>query len=133
MSAYPGTRSSRRRFLKQLSLAGLASSLPSGTLAALTDGVPTAADGLSQTVVKNRAPLARASFYPLPLGAVRPTGWLRAQLKIQADGLGGHLDETWPDVVPNSGWLGGTGESWDGGPTFSTAWCLGHTFSMMRG
>ena len=118
MSAYPGTRSSRRRFLKQLSLAGLASSLPSGTLAALTDGVPTAADGLSQTVVKNRAPLARASFYPLPLGAVRPTGWLRAQLKIQADGLGGHLDETWPDVGPNSGWLGGTGESWERGPYF---------------
>jgi hypothetical protein len=43
---------------------------------------------------------------------------LQAQLKIQADGLGGHLDETWPDVGPNSGWLGGTGESWERGPYF---------------
>jgi hypothetical protein len=43
---------------------------------------------------------------------------LLAQLKIQADGLGGHLDETWADVGPNSGWLGGTGESWERGPYF---------------
>ena len=34
------------------------------------------------------------------------------------DGLGGHLDETWADVGPNSGWLGGTGESWERGPYF---------------
>jgi len=32
--------------------------------------------------------------------------------------LSGHLDETWPDVGPNSGWLGGTGESWERGPYF---------------
>ena len=43
---------------------------------------------------------------------------MRAQLGIQADGLGGHLDETWADVGPNSGWLGGTGESWERGPYF---------------
>jgi hypothetical protein len=40
------------------------------------------------------------------------------QLQIQADGLSGHLDETWTDVGPNSGWLGGTGESWERGPYF---------------
>jgi hypothetical protein len=37
---------------------------------------------------------------------------------IQATGLGGHLDETWADVGPNSGWLGGNGESWERGPYF---------------
>ena len=68
--------------------------------------------------VRNRAPLAANAFYVLPLGAVRPTGWLRRQLEIQATGLGGHLDETWADVGPNSGWLGGTGESWERGPYF---------------
>lgn len=57
-------------------------------------------------------------FTLLPLGAVRPTGWLRAQLEIQANGLSGHLDETWADVGPNSGWLGGTGESWERGPYY---------------
>jgi DUF1680 family protein len=28
------------------------------------------------------------------------------------------LDETWPDVGATSGWLGGTGESWERGPYF---------------
>ena len=42
--------------------------------------------------------LAEPAFRPLPLGAIRPAGWLQRQLRIQADGLTGHLDEFWPDV-----------------------------------
>jgi hypothetical protein len=57
-------------------------------------------------------------FQLLPLGSIRPTGWLRDQLQIQADGLSGHLPEAWPDVGPTSGWLGGSGESWERGPYF---------------
>jgi len=42
---------------------------------------------------------------------------LKAQLRIQADGLSGHLDEGFfPDLGPDSGWLGGDGESWEVGP-----------------
>ena len=108
----------RRRFLKQLGLAGLASSLPNGILSAFASSAPSLSPPSGQVAVRNRAPLAQSAFYPLPLGAVRPAGWLRAQLSIQADGLGGHLDETWPDVGPNSGWLGGEGESWERGPYF---------------
>jgi DUF1680 family protein len=52
---------------------------------------------------------------PLPLGAIRPTGWLRHQLQIQAAGLSGHLDEFWPDVA-HSGWIGGGAEGWERGP-----------------
>lgn len=110
--------SNRRGFLKRLGVLAAASSLPAGSFAGFAAGAMSASISSMRPVVKNRAPLAQSAFYPLPLGAVRPTGWLEAQLKIQANGMGGHLDETWPDVGPNSGWLGGTGESWERGPYF---------------
>lgn len=72
----------------------------------------------SQGSVGNRAPLEPNTFNPMPLGAVRPRGWLLKQEQIQAAGLTGHLDEFWNDVGPNSGWLGGTGESWERGPYY---------------
>jgi DUF1680 family protein len=72
----------------------------------------------STGTVSNRPPLARNAFNPLPLTAVKASGWLRNQLRIQAEGMSGHLDEFWPDVGPNSGWLGGPGESWERGPYF---------------
>jgi hypothetical protein len=49
------------------------------------------------------------------LGALRPAGWLRRQLEIQAQGLCGHLDEFWPDVR-DSGWIGGEAEGWERAP-----------------
>jgi hypothetical protein len=58
------------------------------------------------------------AFQALPLGAVQPEGWLRRQLVIQANGLSGHLEEFWPDLGPNSAWLGGSGEGWERGPYY---------------
>ena len=29
---------------------------------------------------------------------LKPTGWLKKQLRIQANGLCGNLDKVWPDV-----------------------------------
>ncbi|MBN1874525.1 MAG: glycoside hydrolase family 127 protein [Anaerolineae bacterium] len=54
-------------------------------------------------------------FYTLPLGAIRPEGWLARQLRIQADGISGHLDEFWPDIR-NSQWFGGDAEAWERAP-----------------
>jgi hypothetical protein len=104
-------RTSRRRFLQQSAIAGIATSLPVRSLFASADPVPA-------PTVKDKAPLHSSTFFALPLGSVRPAGWLQRQLQIQASGLSGHLDETWADVGPNSGWLGGSGESWERGPYF---------------
>ena len=59
--------------------------------------------------------LVECAFLPLPLGSIRPGGWLLNQLRIQADGLSGHLDEFWPDIQ-RSGWIGGDAEGWERGP-----------------
>ena len=63
----------------------------------------------------NASSLIPLALRPLPLGSVRPAGWLARQLRIQADGLSGHLDEFWPDVA-RSGWIGGDAEGWERGP-----------------
>jgi len=55
------------------------------------------------------------AFVPLPAGAVRPAGWLKAQLQTQALGLTGHLDEFWPDIK-DSAWIGGKAEGWERAP-----------------
>lgn len=43
---------------------------------------------------------------------MRPEGWLRRQLEIQAAGLSGNLDKVWPDVR-DSAWIGGDREGWE--------------------
>lgn len=58
---------------------------------------------------------ARTAFERLPLGAVRPQGWLARHLRLHADGLSGQLDQVWPDLT-DSAWIGGPGEAWERGP-----------------
>lgn len=102
-----------RRTLGGLVLVGLAF----GTVSAVS--CSGAGPAVSPPAVAQSRPLRQDNaFSLLPLGAVKPRGWLQGQLQIQAAGLGGHLDELWPDLGPNSGWLGGTGESWERGPYF---------------
>ena len=108
---------SRRNFLKQAG-AVVVGSLSASDRLALASLTSAGTKDPSPSVIKNQTPLAQNSFYILPLGAVRPSGWLKKQMQIQANGLSGHLDETWADVGSNSGWLGGTGESWERGPYF---------------
>ncbi|MGC2766979.1 MAG: beta-L-arabinofuranosidase domain-containing protein [Candidatus Acidiferrum sp.] len=107
--------SSRRSFLKNITAAAV---VPKRVIASVAGLVVVDKRIPMADVVVNRAPLAENRFYPLPLTSIRPTGWLLQQLQIQAQGLTGHLDEFWPDVGPQSGWLGGAGESWERGPYF---------------
>ena len=63
-------------------------------------------------------PFRAGAFQEVPLGDIRPAGWLQRQLVVQANGLSGHLEEFWPDLGPNSAWLGGSGEGWERGPYY---------------
>jgi Uncharacterized protein conserved in bacteria len=99
-------RISRRALLRTMSMGGVVSLLPRISNA-LSVSITDAPDGL-----------AEGAFSFLPLGSIRAKGWLLDVLRIQATGLSGHLSEVWPDVGENSGWLGGTGESWERGPYY---------------
>ena len=43
---------------------------------------------------------------------MKPLGWIKRQLQIQARGLSGNLDKMWPDVR-DSAWIGGDREGWE--------------------
>jgi uncharacterized protein len=45
---------------------------------------------------------SQTHFSPLPLRTITPHGWLYDQLRVQADGLSGHLDEFWPDIAESA-------------------------------
>ena len=72
----------------------------------------TAACGNEPNTVSGLAPV---EFENLPLTAIEAKGWLLGQLRIQAAGLSGRIDEFWPDIA-QSGWIGGKAEGWERGP-----------------
>ena len=43
---------------------------------------------------------------------IKPQGWLKRQLEIQAEGLSGHLDKVWRDIR-DSAWIGGNADGWE--------------------
>ena len=64
----------------------------------------------------DKASLSR-SYEELPLGSIRPEGWLKEMLVRQRDGISANLDETYPQVMgARNGWLGGDGDQWERGP-----------------
>ena len=65
----------------------------------------------------NRAPLTPNAMAPLPLGAIRPRGWLLEQLMTARNGLTGKLYTFWDDVK-NSAWRGGDGDAWERAPYY---------------
>ncbi len=43
---------------------------------------------------------------------IKPEGWMKRQLQIQAQGLSGNLHKIWPDIR-ESAWIGGEREGWE--------------------
>ena len=66
----------------------------------------------------NREPLLKTKYVKLPLGAIEPTGWLRDQLKVQANGMTGHLHEVW-DLAKTTAWKGDIGKNVTPEPCFA--------------
>ncbi len=86
-------------------------SLALTTTGQITNPNPTA------SFVNNRAPLRPNPYSELPLGAIKPQGWLREMLVRQKNGATGNLDELYPLVMnQRNGWLGGDGDQWERGP-----------------
>ena len=76
-----------------------------------------AKDNRNAHYTTNQAPLLAQPYTALPLGAIKPKGFLLKQLELQRDGLTGHLDSVYSLVCGgNNGWLGGTGDGWERGP-----------------
>jgi uncharacterized protein len=109
-------RPTRRELLSAIGVGGIGSRIPRWLeqAASLQQPVTIA----PKHIVVDRSPLASGVFARLPLGSIRPRGWLLETLRTQAAGLSGHLGEIWPDVGLDSGWLGGKGESWERGPYY---------------
>jgi hypothetical protein len=70
---------------------------------------------VNKNYVQNRAPLFPLNCIKLPVGDVKPQGWLLEMLHRQKNGLNGHLGEisAWLDK-DNNAWLGtGTDYGWE--------------------
>lgn len=98
----------RRTFLAAATTAMGARAVPSGAHRGRLDATTPSGSAQAES-------LAAPAFTPLPIGTVKPAGWLTRQLRLQADGLTGHLDQFWPDVA-HSQWFGGTAEGWERAP-----------------
>ncbi|RZK47430.1 MAG: hypothetical protein EOO94_00670 [Pedobacter sp.] len=70
-----------------------------------------------KSATPSRAPLRQNPYLELPLGSIKPQGWLREMLIRQKNGATGHLDSLYPLVMnQRNGWLGGDGDQWERGP-----------------
>ncbi len=71
----------------------------------------------AQNYTNNKYPLQSKPYIELPLGNIKPEGWLKEMLLSQKNGSTGKLDKLYPSVMgPRNGWLGGDGDQWERGP-----------------
>ncbi len=66
-----------------------AANLPAG----VTSVTRPAITGVNPFYTGNKTPLLPLYFIKLPLGTIKPEGWIKKYLELQRDGLTGHLGE----------------------------------------
>lgn len=87
------------------------------TVVAMAIPANPAGKNLSGNYLNNRAPLVTKPYMELPLGSIKPSGWLEEQLNRMVNGMTGHMDSIYEHVMgPRNGWLGGDGDVWERGP-----------------
>lgn len=78
--------------------------------------VDTPVRAVSSLPAKDTNQFVQPVFTPLPVGAIKPKGWLLHQLQVMRDGTSGHLDEIYAKLKNDNGWLGGKGDNWEETP-----------------
>ena len=70
-----------------------------------------ATNDLNKFYISNKKPLQPLSFIKLPVGSIKPQGWILKYLELQRDGLTGKLGEisAWLDKKDNA-WFSGNGK-----------------------
>ena len=71
------------------------------------------AEGENSFYVSNRPPLLPAPLLKLPIGNIKPKGWLLSQLQLMRDGFTGHLPELSKFLKEDSAWLTLEGHGWE--------------------
>ncbi len=76
-----------------------------------------------EVIVTTKGAVDNMKFSPLALGQVQATSWLKNQLLLQAQNVTKQFESLSPDCksegADRSGWLGGTGESWERGTYYT--------------
>ena len=63
-------------------------------------------DSHNRFYVSNRAPLRPTALVKLPVGGIVPNGWLRNELRLESEGMTGHLEEISEWLDPKtSAWM----------------------------
>ncbi|KAK0224805.1 hypothetical protein EDD85DRAFT_857258 [Armillaria nabsnona] len=62
--------------------------------------------GALSLITRGSCSLVSKQFLTLPLGEIRPAGWLYDQLVVQTNGIAGHMHEFY-DLVSKTDWIGG--------------------------
>lgn len=69
--------------------------------------------GTSSNYLSNRSPLKKIPFSKLPVGSIKPGGWLKHQLELMKDGMIGNLPKISEFLKPDNGWLGEDSFDWN--------------------
>ncbi|MDE6257412.1 MAG: glycoside hydrolase family 127 protein [Muribaculaceae bacterium] len=112
-------------YSKSLAAALIAASGMLGAQAQTSTVVDKPQTGTSTNYVGFRAPLVEAPLLKLPVGSIKPQGWLREYLLRQKDGLNGKLGTVsdWLDKNNNQ-WLSDAGDhGWEEVPYWLRGYC----------